>query len=564
MSRAWPLLQLAVPLLGLNALLTLVNPGPSPWPQLTARIAPELCIALLLAAAWATWRGRLPPRLLRTLAAACTVLAVVRLAEITSAALYGRTLHVYWDGRHLGQVLADQGAARWQVAAGAGALALACWLLYRLLLASWRMLASALTVRPLRHAAQGASVLLLALFAAHGVQGLDRHRWFAGSITPVLARQLALTALLLPRDAAAERLTPSPAWDSDLAGLHGADVLLLFSESYGVSTLDRPAQDAALAAPRAALADAIAASGRWAVSARVRSPTFAGASWLAHGALLTGVDTRDPLDYELLLSSQRRTLVQHFGAQGWRTVGWMPGLQRDWPEGRFFGFDRIADARSIGYTGPLFGPARLPDQAAMALLHAQELAAPQPRAPRFVVFPTLDSHAPFRPLAPFVADWTRLAGPAPYTAPQLAVALDEPVSLRTPVPAYVQSIAGTWAWLGDYLQRLAPPGLVAIVLGDHQAFPGVSGEQGSWDVPVHVIAHDPQLRQRLLDAGFGAGLAPRGPALADMHGLTPLLLRAFAGSAGGLPSPAANQPVAATPPCSPACRPSPNTSPARS
>lgn len=564
MSRAWPLLQLAVPLLGLNALLTLVNPGPSPWPQLTTRIAPELCIALLLAAAWATWRGRLPPRLLRTLAAACTVLAVVRLAEITSAALYGRTLHVYWDGRHLGQVLADQGAARWQVVAGAGALALACWLLYRLLLASWRMLASALTVRPLRHAAQGASVLLLALFAAHGVQGLDRHRWFAGSITPVLARQLALTALLLPRDAAAERLTPSPAWDSDLAGLHGADVLLLFSESYGVSTLDRPAQDAALAAPRAALADAIAASGRWAVSARVRSPTFAGASWLAHGALLTGVDTRDPLDYELLLSSQRRTLVQHFGAQGWRTVGWMPGLQRDWPEGRFFGFDRIADARSIGYAGPLFGPARLPDQAAMALLHAQELAAPQPRAPRFVVFPTLDSHAPFRPLAPFVADWARLAGPAPYTAPQLAVALDEPVSLRTPVPAYVQSIAGTWAWLGDYLQRLAPPGLVAIVLGDHQAFPGVSGEQASWDVPVHVIAHDPQLRQRLLDAGFGAGLAPRGPALADMHGLTPLLLRAFAGSAGGLPSPAANQPVAATPPCSPACRPSPNTSPARS
>ncbi|PZQ02426.1 MAG: hypothetical protein DI587_03065 [Variovorax paradoxus] len=564
MSRAWPLLQLAVPLLGLNALLTLVNPGPSPWPQLTARIAPELCIALLLAAAWATWRGRLPPRLLRTLAAACTVLAVVRLAEITSAALYGRTLHVYWDGRHLGQVLADQGAARWQVAAGAGALALACWLLYRLLLASWRMLASALTVRPLRHAAQGASVLLLALFAAHGVQGLDRHRWFAGSITPVLARQLALTALLLPRDAAAERLTPSPAWDSDLAGLHGADVLLLFSESYGVSTLDRPAQDAALAAPRAALADAIAASGRWAVSARVRSPTFAGASWLAHGALLTGVDTRDPLDYELLLSSQRRTLVQHFGAQGWRTVGWMPGLQRDWPEGRFFGFDRIADARSIGYAGPLFGPARLPDQAAMALLHAQELAAPRPRAPRFVVFPTLDGHAPFRPLAPFVADWTRLAGPAPYTAPQLAVALDEPVSLRTPVPAYVQSIAGTWAWLGDYLQRLAPPGLVAIVLGDHQAFPGVSGEQASWDVPVHVIAHDPQLRQRLLDAGFGAGLAPRGPALADMHGLTPLLLRTFAGSAGGLPSPAANQPVAATPPCSPACRPSPNTSPARS
>ncbi|RCW69314.1 hypothetical protein [Pseudorhodoferax soli] len=560
MNGSRPLLQLAVPLLLVNALLTLVNPGPTPWPQPTARIAPELCAALLLAAAWAGWGGGVPQWLVRTLALACTVLAVVRLAEVSSAALYGRTLHIYWDGRHLGQALADQGVARWQVVLGAGALALAGWLLYRLLLANWRMLGSALTVRPLRHAALGASAMLLAVFAAHGVHGLDRYRWFAGSITPVLARQLALTALLLPRDAAAQRLTPSPAFDSDLAGLQGADVLLLFSESYGVSTLDRPAQDAALAAPRAALAQAIAASGRWAVSARVRSPTFAGGSWLAHGALLSGVDTRDPLDYELLLSSQRRTLVQHFGTHGWRTVGWMPGLQRDWPEGRFFGFDRIADARSMGYAGPLFGPARLPDQAAMALLHAQELAGPQPRAPRFVVFPTLDSHAPFRPLAPFVADWAQLAGPAPYTAQQHAVALDEPVSLRTPVPAYVQSIAGTWTWLGDYLQRMAPPGLVTIVLGDHQAFSGVSGDQAPWDVPVHVIAHDPLLRQRLLDAGFDAGLAPRGPVLADMHGLTPLLLRAFAGRPLALPSPAPTLPVA-IPPCSPACRPSPNTSP---
>ncbi|KQP37035.1 hypothetical protein [Pseudorhodoferax sp. Leaf274] len=562
MSWGLPLLRLTVPLLLLNALLTLVNPGPTPWPQLAARIAPELCMAVLLAAAWTGWHGRLPARLAHALAAASTVLVVVRLAEVTSAALYGRTLHIYWDGRHLGQVLADQGVARWQVAAGACLLVLACALLYRLALAGWRALGQALAVGPLRHAALGASALLLALFSAHGVQGLDRHRWFAGTVTPVLARQLALTALLLPRDAAADRLTASPAFDTGLDGLHGADVLLLFSESYGVSTLDLPAQDAALAAPRAALARALDGSGRWAVSARVRSPTFAGGSWLAHGALLAGVDTRDPLDYELLLSSQRRTLVQHFGAHGWRTVGWMPGLQRDWPEGRFFGFDRIADARDIGRAGMPFGNARLPDQAAMAQLHAQEFASPAPRAPRFVVFPTLDSHAPFRPLAPFVADWQRLAGPQPYTVQERAQALDEPVSLRAPVPAYVQSIAGTWAWLGDYLQRLAPPGLVTIVLGDHQAFAGVSGAQAPWDVPVHVMGHDRALRQHLLDAGFVEGLAPRGPALGGMHELTPVLLRAFAGTALALPSPAPTLP--ATTPCSPACRPSPNTSPAPS
>lgn len=525
MTAGGRLLRGVAALLLLNALLTWVNPGPTPWPQLGARVAPELCAALLLAALWTGLRGALP---VHALAAASGLLALVRLAEVTSAALYGRALHIYWDGRHLGQLLAANGVPPGWIAGAAVVGLLACALLYRLLLACWRALGQALAAPPLRRATVLASAVLLAAFALHGLQGWDRHRLFAGPVTPVLARQLQLTALL-PAGSAQARLTPSPAFDGDLAALQGADVLVLFAESYGVSTLDDPQQARALAAPRAALAQAIAASGRWAVSARVRSPTFAGGSWLAHGALLTGVDTRDPLDYELLLGTQRPTLARHFSAHGWRSVAWMPGIQRDWPEGRFFGFDRYADARSIGYAGAPFGPGRIPDQAAMALLHAQELAGPAPRAPRFIVFPTLDSHAPFRPLAPFVADWQRLAGPAPYTEAQHAQALDEPVSLRAPVPAYVQSIAATWAWLGDYLQTQAPPGLLAIVLGDHQAFAGVSGPNASWDVPVHLIGSGPLLRQRLLDAGLADGLVPQGPALGDMHLLTPLLLRAFAG-----------------------------------
>ena len=532
-TRLGCLLAALAALLLLNALLTLVNPGPTPWPRTTARIAPELCLALLCAAAWTGWRAARPAwssALPRVLAGICSALVLVRLAEVSAAALYGRALHVYWDGRHLGQVLAAQGVPPWQRAAGAGALVLACALLYRLLLACWRAVGAALAWRPLRRATLLASGLLLALFAVPGLPGWDRHAVFAGPITPVLARQLQLTALLLPHDAAVARLTPSPAFDSDLAALHGADVLLLFSESYGVSTLDDAAQDGALAGPRTALAQAIADSGRWAVSARLRSPTFAGGSWLAHGALLTGVDTHDPFDYELLLGTQRPTLARHFAAHGWRSVAWMPGLARDWPEGRFFGFDRIAGARDIADAGLPLAPGRVPDQAAMARLHAQELAGAPARAPRFVVFPTLDSHAPFRPLAPFVADWQRLAGPQPYTAAERAQALQASAALHAPVPAYVQSIATTWHWLGDYLQRLAPPQLLTIVLGDHQAYAGVSGPQASWDVPVHLIGRDPVLRQRLLDAGFTEGLAPRGPALADMHGLTPVLLQAFAGT----------------------------------
>ena len=32
----------------------------------------------------------------------------------------------------------------------------------------------------------------------------------------------------------------------------------------------------------------------------------------------------------------------------------MPATDRAWPEGEFFGFDRVHDARTLGYRGPTF------------------------------------------------------------------------------------------------------------------------------------------------------------------------------------------------------------------
>jgi hypothetical protein len=313
-----------------------------------------------------------------------------------------------------------------------------------------------------------------------------------------------------------------------MAGLRGADVLLIFAESYGVTSLDDSHQAAALAVQREHLLRTLTQAGRSVVSARVRSPTFGGSSWLAHAALLSGVDTQDPDAYPMLLSSERPTLVSHFKAHGWRTVNWMPGLQRPWPEGRFYGFDRYADASRIDYQGLEFGYWRIPDQASMALLHAQELATPSSqRAPRFIVFPTLTSHAPFRPIAPFVADWDRLLRADAYTPAALAQALDSPASWTQPIPAYVESLAYTFQWLGDYLAQRAPANLLTIVIGDHQPLASVSGANASWDVPVHIISDDAALLKRFEAVGFVAGLEPRQPSTMGMHALTPLLLRAF-------------------------------------
>ena len=65
----------------------------------------------------------------------------------------------------------------------------------------------------------------------------------------------------------------TPGFKSDLAALAGSDVELFFLESYGAFVFDNAAAHDTLAASRAALAGAIASSGRWVASAFVRSPT---------------------------------------------------------------------------------------------------------------------------------------------------------------------------------------------------------------------------------------------------------------------------------------------------
>jgi hypothetical protein len=266
------------------------------------------------------------------------------------------------------------------------------------------------------------------------------------------------------------------------------------------------------------------------VSARVVAPTFGGASWLSHAALLSGVDTTDPADHDLLLTSERPTLVSHFARHGYRTVGWMPGLKRPWPEGAFYGFERLADDRRLGYRGPDFGFWRIPDQAAMTLLHAQELdrrTTGHDQRPRFAVFPTTSTHAPFHPLAPFVSDWQRLTQPEAYSASDASTALATPLSVSQTVPRFLESLRYQYTWMGDYLRHLAPQPLVMVIVGDHQAPALASGAGAPWDVPVHVVSDDPALLQRLMARGFVPGLAPAQQPLGPMTQLTHMLLEAF-------------------------------------
>jgi hypothetical protein len=289
---------------------------------------------------------------------------------------------------------------------------------------------------------------------------------------------------------------------------------------------ERPEFVEALAASRARLDAEIHNTGRRVASAFVESTTFGGESWLAHISLLSGTEVRDEDTNVRLMAQQRETMVTAFSHQGYRTVAIMPGLQRAWPEGSFYGFDQIYGADRLAYEGPPFGWWDITDQFALARMDALEIAA-RARAPVFVFFPTISTHTPFTPTPPYQPDWTRIMTPTPYDVEDLDRAWSEPPDWLNLGPGYAQALGYINASLGGYLRLRKDRDFVMVLIGDHQPPAMVSGEGAPWDVPVHVITNRSEVLDRLLQQGFREGLQPQRPAVTKMHALLPVLLGAF-------------------------------------
>jgi hypothetical protein len=150
--------------------------------------------------------------------------------------------------------------------------------------------------------------------------------------------------------------------DQLLTALRGKDVILTFIESYGRVAVEDPDFAPRVGAVLAEGNRRLTAAGFSARSGWLTSPTVGGNSWLAHSTLMSGVWIDNQGRYRKLVQTDRFTLNQAFGRAGWRTVGVMPLVVRDWPEGEFYGFDRIYAARDLGYKGPRFNLGTIPDQ----------------------------------------------------------------------------------------------------------------------------------------------------------------------------------------------------------
>ena len=295
-----------------------------------------------------------------------------------------------------------------------------------------------------------------------------------------------------------------------LTGLRGKDVLLVFVESYGQVSVQgssfSPAIDALLDRGTTRLRTA----GFFARSAFVTSPGFGGISWLGHSSLQSGVWANSQRRYNQLVGTNRLTLTDAFDRAGWRTINFAPADDRDWPEGSsFYHYDKLYDRRDMGYRGPGFTYAPMPDQYMFAALQRLELAKTH-RRPLFAEVDTVSSHMPWNRI-PRRIPWGKVGNGAIFNR----IPMDResasfwwhPNQVKA---AYARSLEYSLSTLTSFVQRYGKKNLVLVVVGDEQPLPIVSGQNASHEVPISVIAHDPSVLKPITGWGWQSGLLP-GP-----------------------------------------------------
>ncbi|MGI8333974.1 sulfatase [Actinomadura scrupuli] len=339
-------------------------------------------------------------------------------------------------------------------------------------------------------------------------------------------------------EAAVDAFRDTPGKDL-LTGLRGKDVLLAFVESYGRDAVEDPQFASQVGAVLDDGTRRLRAAGFASRSAFLTSPTSGGGSWLAHGTLLSGLWINNQQRYGKLIKSDRLTLDGAFQRASWRTVAVMPGNTRDWPEAKFYGQDKIYDARNLGYRGAPFNWGTPPDQYTLSAFHRAERAAPG-HAPVMAEIPLVSSHSPWAP-TPRLIGWNDVGDGTAFNP--IAAAGERPEAVwRDPGrvrAAYRGSIEYSLNSLISYVETYGGKDLVLVFLGDHQPIPLVTGTGAGRDVPITIVAHDQAVLDRISGWGWQDGLKP-GPnaPVWRMNAFRDRFLTAFGPQAKPAPPPA--------------------------
>ena len=358
---------------------------------------------------------------------------------------------------------------------------------------------------------------------------------FASSIGPRFAREADFLLhvsgyrdeKLADMKAATERVRDA---NPSLSRLKSASVLVFLIESYGATVFDpklaSPQTDDALQRFEALLR----LHGYSLASGLLDSPVYGGNSWLAQATLATGVQTGDEFQFALLKAEEPLSIADAFRRVGYRTVLVQPGTTRPFPERDFLHFEARYGAFDLGYHGPRFGWAPMPDQFVLDVIHRRELASPE--RPVLIEYALVSSHVPWSDLPP-VLDWESLGDGRVFdVAPR--VRFDTRVLGTAVRDAYLSSIRYDFEVLGRYLtERLSSEPLI-FVIGDHQPMPKATGRSERRSVPLHVISRRGDLVESWVERGYRPTVRPDWDRKAEpLASFLPTLLEALGSAAGG-------------------------------
>jgi phosphatidylglycerophosphate synthase len=332
-----------------------------------------------------------------------------------------------------------------------------------------------------------------------------------------------------------------------LTGLRGKDVIIAFVESYGQVAVQgtnfSPGIDAVLRRDTASLAHA-----GWSTrSAWLTSPGFGGVSQLAHSTLQSGLWVDTELRYTDLVTSRRFTLSDAFDKAGWRTVSDSPEDDPVWPPGTsFYHFDKLYNRFNVGYHGPAFSYASMPDQYTMAELQRLELGPGH--MPVMAEIDLVSSHYPWAPL-PTMVPWNKVGNgsvfdPMPGRGETPLSVLGSATKERQ---AFAKGLQYSLQVLTSWVTELKDPNLVLILLGDEQPASPITRPGASHEVVASIIARDPSVFRQIAPWRWQDGLLP-GPSapLEPMDAFRNQFLGAFSTASSQAAS--AHRPAAPEPP----------------
>jgi Sulfatase len=485
-----------------NALFTFENVPSTPAMRFVPKLSVEILALVLLLAAARGMGLRLSRPARAGLALVLVLAALVRYVDVTAFGVLGREFDLYGDFPHVHRVF----AMFLEVMTPAlGILVVSVLLLSAAVLFSLNWLGLGALVRALESASlrRGFAVASAAGLAAFFVSS---GRAFARPVSSIAARQIGHLSEGMSAAPAAEVVFPEQSLDSSLSRLGGANVFLIFIESYGITLFEDAHHFESIEPRYRELESRLRTAGYFFSSGQIRSPTFGGGSWRAHATLLSGVDVGSEHRYDALLASKRKTLVHVLKEKGYRTVAAEPGIKWHWPDGLFYGFDRIYDFDALGYDGPEMGWWKIPDQFTLYRIYREEIGRAE--KPLFVKASLIMTHIPYYPVPSYVSDWSRFDEGTAYSAGLKSVAHDAYRDLMELSTWYLASVGYELDVLEGFLLKYVPDDSLVIIVGDHQPPKLATHDNDSWAVPMHVFSKREDLVRAFDALGFENGLVP--------------------------------------------------------